>query len=83
MTRLLVVLITLMQGCTTAASSVFLADGSQGYQIRCGAIVGRNYGECFAKAGNICGSRGYTVVRQDSDNIFVDSIFVKCNAAAQ
>ncbi len=35
MTRLLVVfLITLIQGCTTSASNIFLADGAKGYQIR-------------------------------------------------
>jgi hypothetical protein len=79
MTRLLVVLIALLQGCTTS-SGVFLADGSKGYQIQCGAIVGQNYGDCLAKAGNLCGARGYTVVRQESNNVFVDSIFVKCNA---
>ena len=83
MTRLLVVLITLIQGCATSASDVFLADGSKGYQVRCGAVVGQHYGDCLAKAGNICGARGYTIVRQDSNNIFVDSIFVRCNAAAQ
>jgi len=83
MTRLLVVLIALIQGCTTTASGVFLADGSKGYQIQCGAIVGQNYGNCLAKAGNICGPRGYTVVRQESNNIFVESIFVKCNETGQ
>ncbi len=83
MTRLLaVLLITLMQGCATTVSGVFLADGSKGYQIRCGAIVGETYGNCLARAGTICGARGYTIVRQDSSSFFVDSIFVRCNAAA-
>ncbi len=81
MTRLLVVfLITLIQGCTMSASNIFLADGAKGYQIRCGAIVSQNFGDCLAKAGSLCGAQGYTVVRQDSSNIFVESIFVKCNA---
>lgn len=83
MTRLLVILITLLQGCATSATGVFLADGSKGYQIRCGAIAGPTYGDCLAKAGSVCGSHGYTVVRQDSSSIFVDSIFVKCTAPAQ
>jgi hypothetical protein len=80
MTRLLVVLITLIQGCatTTTASDVFLADGSKGYHIRCGSYINPNYGDCLAKAGDICALHGYTVVTRESDNIFV-----RCNAARQ
>ena len=80
---LAIIMFTLMQGCGTTASSVYLADGSKGYQIRCGAIVGETYGNCLAKAGSLCGGSGYTVVRQDSSNVFIDSIFVRCNAAAR
>jgi hypothetical protein len=77
---LAVVLITLIQGCTTTttASDAFLADGSKGYHIRCGTTISPNYGDCVAKAGEVCGTSGYTIVMRESDNIFI-----RCNAARQ
>lgn len=56
-----------LAGCATA-SPVFLADGSKGYDIACGGTV-MNFSNCLAKAGSICGSRGYEVVNKNGDAI--------------
>lgn len=54
---------TLLQGCVTT-SDVFLADGSKGYNISCrGAAL--NFSDCLAKAGEICGEKGYSVVNRE------------------
>jgi len=56
-----------LTGCTTAAP-VYLADGSKGFNISCGGAV-QSFGDCHAKAGEICGSKGYEVVNREGDAV--------------
>jgi len=58
-----VALIILLQGCVIT-SDVYLADGSKGHNINCGGTV-LNYSDCLAKAGEICGEKGYSVVNRE------------------
>lgn len=63
MKSFLVLLTLLLTGCATS-SDVFLADGTVGHNIQCGGTV-MNYGDCLAKAGEICGAKGYAVVNKE------------------
>ena len=69
MFRMLVVVgfLAVLQGCATS-SEVFLADGSKGYNIKCGGAV-MNYSHCLEKAGELCGTKGYLVVNQQGDTV--------------
>lgn len=55
----------LISGCATATST-YTPDGRQGYAIDCSGSA-LNWGLCFQKAGEQCGSRGYDVVAQTGD----------------
>jgi hypothetical protein len=62
-----IALVAALQGCATS-NEVYLADGSKGYNIRCGGAV-MNYGACLDKAGELCGPGGYLVVNQQGDAV--------------
>ena len=47
-------------GCATA-SKTYTADGKEGYNIACSGSA-LNWGMCYEKAGNICGTKGYVVL---------------------
>jgi hypothetical protein len=57
-------------GCSTNSSDlVHLPDGQSGFAINCsGAGSGSNWGECYQKAGDACGARGYDIVSKDNDD---------------
>lgn len=63
MIKLALCLVVLLAGCTTA-KPVFLADGTQGHNISCGGAV-QSFGDCLAKAGELCGVKGYDVVNRE------------------
>jgi hypothetical protein len=63
--RYLIVL--LLAGCVTT-SDVYLADGSKGINISCGGGV-QNFSACLQKAGEICGTSGYSVVNREGDAV--------------
>jgi len=52
----------LLAGCVSV-KPVHLADGSEGHSISCNGAL-QNMGACIEKAGDICGSAGYSVVDQ-------------------
>lgn len=54
-----------LTGCATQ-ESVYLPDGRQGFAITCSG-TDLNWDDCYAKAGNVCRSKGYEIVRRDSD----------------
>ena len=56
----------LVIGCTTA-KPVTLPDGTQGHAISCGGTA-QAMGDCLAKAGEICGTAGYTVMAQNGSS---------------
>ena len=63
---LIILLITCVTGCATA-SKTFTSDGAEGYIINCsgGAL---NWGMCYEKAGDICGTKGYETLEKSGDN---------------
>ncbi len=53
----------ILSGCALATDT-YLPDGSKGYSISCsGAAL--TYATCLEKAGDLCGSQGYSIVNSD------------------
>lgn len=48
-----------LSGCVTA-EPIITPSGQQGFTIDCSAYT--NIGQCYKKAGELCGSAGYNVV---------------------
>jgi hypothetical protein len=72
----LVVAGLLLAGCAPQQSqAVYTADGRQGHSLNCtydtemksGTFSG-NWGLCFQKAGELCGSAGYDVMEKSDDH---------------
>ena len=53
----------LMSGCTTA-SPIITPTGQQGFTINCTAM--RDIGDCYRKAGELCGGNGYEIFNQNT-----------------
>jgi hypothetical protein len=71
MTRALFVLavVSALAGCVTAMPSVtqtYTPDGRQGYVVNCSGQA-MNWGECYQKAGELCGISGYDVLTHAGD----------------
>lgn len=64
-----ILLILVLSGCA-GATQMHLPDGATGYNITCPGTA-NSWGNCFQKAGAICGNRGYDVVVGGSDQGFV------------
>ncbi len=56
-----------LTGCATVRP-VTLADGSQGHAISCNGAA-QSMGACIEKAGEICGTAGYSVLNQSGEVI--------------
>jgi hypothetical protein len=52
-------------GCATA-SKTYTPDGKEGYSITCSGSA-LNWGMCYEKAGDICGTKGYEVLAKSGD----------------
>ena len=52
-------------GCATA-SKTFTSDGKEGYVINCSGTA-LNWGMCYQKAGELCGTKGYEVLEKSGD----------------
>jgi hypothetical protein len=60
-------LFVLITGCA-ASKQTYMPDGSLGYSISCnGSAVGMNV--CFEKAGEVCGSKGYSLINREGQVI--------------
>lgn len=61
-TRLLLLAAILvgLGGCATA-TQIYTPDGKVGHSITCSG-AGLTWGNCYEKAGEICGPRGYLVL---------------------
>jgi len=78
----------LLAACSTPSEVVNLSDNSRAFRITCGGPVSST-NDCYEKAGNICGNKGYSVVREtdirppeDSSyfwNAAAHEVLVKCN----
>lgn len=52
-------------GCASA-SKTYTSDGREGFSINCSGSA-LNWGMCFEKAGDLCGTRGYNVLEKSGD----------------
>lgn len=58
----------LASGCASArASKTYGPDGKEAFSISCSGLA-RNWGMCYEKAGELCGTRGYEVITQSGDH---------------
>lgn len=55
----------LLAGCATAKKT-YTPDGRQGYAVACSGEM-LNWGDCYHKAGDICGARGYNIEAKSGD----------------
>lgn len=62
---LIFIFVSLIFGCATAKQT-YTSDGQQGYSITCSGSA-LNWGMCYEKAGEICGSKGYEVLEKSGD----------------
>jgi hypothetical protein len=63
----LIVSSIMLSSCITT-SDAYMPDGSLGHHITCGGGW-FSMGDCIQKAGDICGSSGYTVVDKNGESI--------------
>jgi hypothetical protein len=56
-------LVALLTGCV-AATPVITPSGQQGFTIDCSPM--NDIGQCYKKAGELCGSNGYEVIAQNN-----------------
>lgn len=60
------VAVAMISGCATVKES-YSADGKKAYTLNCSGTA-RGWDKCFAAAGEICGTRGYSVLDRNSEN---------------
>ncbi|HSH72145.1 MAG TPA: hypothetical protein VK974_03720 [Methylophilaceae bacterium] len=63
--------ILFLVGCASA-SKTYTAEGKEGQVINCSGTA-RNWGMCYEKAGQICGTKGYEVLEKTGDKGWVAS----------
>src|SRR5262245_5657726 len=67
-------LLLVLAGCASS-QQMYTPDGQQGHTVSCspvwsGGIIGgiadgaTSWAQCYQKAGEICGERGYTILQQ-------------------
>lgn len=62
---MLLLIVVFLGGCATAKKT-YTADGKEGYSITCSGSA-LNWGMCYEKAGDLCGSKGYEVLEKSGD----------------
>ena len=58
-------IVAFLGGCATAKKT-YTSDGKEGYSIVCSGSA-LNWGMCYEKAGELCGSKGYEVLEKSGD----------------
>ena len=71
-----ITLLAILGGCTTS-KEMYLPDGSSGHNINCDGIAS-SMQSCFQKAGEICGSKGYSIASTQGSYVLTRSLFIKC-----
>lgn len=56
----------LLSGCATS-SKTYAPDGTEAFSINCSG-AGGNWGMCYEKAGDLCGTKGYEILSKDGDD---------------
>jgi len=62
---LILLIVACVSGCATV-SKTYTSDGKKGYVINCSGSA-LNWGMCYEKAGDLCGSKGYEVLEKSGD----------------
>lgn len=57
--------LALLSGCATA-KQIHTPNGQLGYSIDCSGSA-LNWGMCYEKAGEICGTKGYDIIAKTGD----------------
>ena len=70
-------LLVLLGGCGTTSKEIYLPTGAKGFDIRCDGI-GNRMENCFQKAGDLCGAKGYDQANPQGSYIGANSLFIKC-----
>ena len=55
----------LFNACATS-KVIYTPEGKKGYNITCSGSA-LNWGMCYEKAGEMCGSEGYTIIEKSDD----------------
>ena len=72
-----ILVIVMLAGCVSS-SSIYTEDGTAGHAISCnGALFNWNY--CQAKAGKLCGEKGYKTYERLDDANHVRTMVIACN----
>lgn len=58
-----------LSACASVATT-YGPDGQLAYSLNCSGLV-RSWGKCLEKAGDLCGTRGYTILEQSGESGFV------------
>jgi len=67
--------IVFLSGCTSAKQiQTYTPDGQLVYYISCSSDY--SLGDCYLKAGEICGAKGYNIFNLPRDNS--NSLVIKC-----
>ena len=61
-----------LSGCASA-SKTYGPDGKEAYSLNCSGWA-RTWGMCYEKAGDLCGTKGYEVIGQGSDQGAIASV---------
>ena len=68
---LLVLLAAALSGCATV-SQVYAPSGAVGYNVDCSGDFG-TWNQCYEKAGEICGARGYNIESKTDQPVEITS----------
>ena len=67
MNKLIIILLSiLVLNACASSSEVYTSDGKPGHSISCSGNA-LDWGDCFEKAGEICGTKGYDVLEKSGD----------------
>ncbi len=58
-------LLAMLSNCATA-NKTYTSNGTEGYSINCSGTA-MNWGMCYEKAGQLCGTKGYNVLQKNGD----------------
>ena len=73
----LLIAILSLAGCVTTQPT-YMASGNVGHHITCGGAL-FSLGDCYKKAGDLCGPRGYKVLAENKET----SPYIYGNSAGQ
>ena len=61
-----ILLIAAALSACASARQTYTADGKMGHSLNCSGTA-RNWGMCYEKAGELCGSKGYVVLEKSGE----------------